>query len=425
MDIRNGVNSGTWTGAGATRISGEVEGQLPNLIEFRAGHTNASRALSTYVEELENQQRAATSQLNEYNNATAALSKARSSISSAQQRYNTANGQVGDLDRQLREKQAQRLLLVAAQQPTASIESQLSLITRQRSTQINARDQASEELSAARRLADDAEQRQQTAKSKIDACRHSIEDAARVAADQILAAVGIVESHNPFVRAVSDSVHSGGQWLSDNIDIIDTLSTELSVLALALCWVPIAGQILAGAALVVAGLDALGHAYRALNNQEGWGDTAWAAVGFIPAGRILGKLAKVKPKEFDSTLGAVKRLVWTKNASRATHWFSSHGIRIFGHTVHRVHTVPRSVSVPISIERTVLSVKIAQDVAEDYHHLDDVRVRVLKSIFGDPSDPARDGDGPPMTVVQIQGGSAAQGSAPDVMQSSTTRIQGP
>jgi uncharacterized protein YukE len=74
--------------------------------------------------------------------------------------------------------------------------------------------------------------------------------------------------------------------------ILRTIATVLGVAAALLCWVPVLGEVLAGAALVVSAVTlAMDLTLKAAGRDVGWGDIALDALGCIPLGRAT-RLAK-------------------------------------------------------------------------------------------------------------------------------------
>ncbi len=427
--ISNGVDAGTWTGAGATHINTQIDSQLPDIKKFAEAHATASAALSAYLSELEDQRRAATGHLNEYNDAKAALASAQSRASSAQQRYNSANSQVGQLDSQIRQKQTERLLLLGTAQPTTALDAEINRLNQAKSGQISARSQASDDLSAAHRASDDAQHRRNSAKSKIEGCRDLLSDEGRRAADKILAAVGIVESHNPFVRMLADGVDAGAVWLGDAAEVLDLVATGLAVAAVALAFIPGVGWIAAGVAvglsMVLSGLAMLGHALKAMNTDDPeerkkeWENVGWSALGLIPFGKALSVVGKGgraltagQKVPGSETLGDIKRFVWTEDARRAKGPFSSHGFNLPGDKTRRIYASPTIPGHPW-ITRGLIAPKLV-DNSHDVYDLGGDVVDAIQSTASPTYEPLA--GGMPVTVMQVQGGGVIQGGPSPALQ---------
>jgi hypothetical protein len=89
--------------------------------------------------------------------------------------------------------------------------------------------------------------------------------------------------------------------------VLRKVAAVLGVAAALLCWVPVLGEVLAGAALVVSAVSlAVDLTLKAAGKDVSWGDIAMDAIGVIPFGRAA-RLAKfAKPAKGLSLAGKAK-----------------------------------------------------------------------------------------------------------------------
>lgn len=405
-DLHTGMGSLRWTGAGSQNISATVATNLPDLCDFWTAHQDAAAALSTYTDHLEDLQRQASGALGAYSGAVADLAAASSAAADAGRRSSAANVQIGILNKQIHELGAKRLLAAASHQPTVSIDHQLATLNSQLQHQKGLLRQADSDRAGANARVADAASRKGTARKQIDSLRDELAGYGNTAAAQILSAAGIVQSRNLLiqirdqlvseartgakdVRAVANDVDKVARATANYVDehatellkAWDDASSVLSVLALIGAPIPGLDLVLIGLAAV----SLLGHVYLAESGKEPWNKGAILsdALGLVPAGRILGKLAKVKPGEFDNVPGTVKRLAYFDDTRTAPGGLSPSGFRLGGTVLFRIHAVPKLASGSEGVFRTLLvvnglqrSVGIARspsDVRDSLHVYQDIR----------------------------------------------------
>lgn len=441
--LHGGMGALRWAGAGADNITNLVEATLPGLATFWTAHDQASSALRSYVGLLEDLQSRAASALSDYSAAADDLAAASSAADDASQRYRGAQGQIVQLEITLRGLEAERLAMVGIHQSTASIDADIAAVNSQLSYQRARRDEAGGDASGAQSRIDDAKGRMDSARHLIDGYRDEIRAAAKTAADAILASIGVVRSNNPVVRALQDGVHdvaTAAKWVDDNSDVLlsswDKVAGMVGALALVCAPIPVVGEIvtpvLGVASTAMAVVSLVGHAYEAANGNQSWGSLAIEGVLLLPFGRVLGRMAKSDPGAFDNLPGIVKRLGWFDDARHAKSVFSSQGIKIIGSYRYRVHVVPKQVSGPPSVYKTLLVLKGGQRVLEKY---DDVKdgVESINDLRGDvqggphhpatPSSPDDEVTGRASVDPNSEDAGQIQGS--DVLlQGSTSRVQG-
>jgi hypothetical protein len=143
---------------------------------------------------------------------------------------------------------------------------------------------ASEHLQDQQRAAAAAQSRWQAAKDSVDI-------AGRIAAGQIHDAVGASHLNDPKPK------FSWKEFLNRVYDVLDVVSTVISVAAVLLCWVPVVGEILAVAALVVAVLKftvaAIQVARHERDGRDLLFDGADVVLSIIPGGKALSKLVRM------------------------------------------------------------------------------------------------------------------------------------
>jgi hypothetical protein len=214
------------------------------------------------------------------------------------------------------------------------------------------------------------------------------------------------------------------------LKVWDDATAALSVAALAIAFIPGLDALDLVLAPVVAGMSALstvGHLYEAADGKEKLtkGKVVMDVISFLPAGRVLGKLAKVNPKAFENLPGIVKRFSSYTDARRVTGILSSKGIKVAGRVVYRVHVVPKVVSGSEPLVKTLLAVKGLQLSVKAYQSVTDLiddAHKVDSSLFGDShkaDTPTQRGDDTPITTLQIQ---PTPPMAP--MQGSSLQVQG-
>ena len=200
------LSSMKWTGDGADKIKSLVESSVPDIHTFWTAHGDAAQALNTYVSQLETIESQAKAALAAYSTAVSDLGSANAAVRDAASRKSTAESHLSSIATQLHQQQAKRLLEVAAQQSTTATDHQIALLTSQRNYQTQLHNQAVSDLNGANSRVGDAQGRMTSARKKIDGYRDQVASDGKTAATAILAAVGIVRSHNPFVRAWQNTV---------------------------------------------------------------------------------------------------------------------------------------------------------------------------------------------------------------------------
>jgi hypothetical protein len=205
----------------------------------------------------------------------------------------------------------------------------------------------------------------------IDAIRDDHKRGATTATVAILNAVGLsAPSSNPLVNIVGSAMSDYKNFISSTgfqvfLQSCDTLSGEVSTLALLVAFIPVVGAPVAGAmqgtAKVLSVVSLAGHAARAANGDESWStsaaDLAWLVV---PAGanRVAGAMSKdAKGFKDADTLSNAKRAIWYDDARHATGpVFHSH-----------VHVVPKLSKVPPQVGRTYEVINTLIHGADDVH----------------------------------------------------------
>jgi hypothetical protein len=200
-DLHAGMGDFQWAGAGATAMSATVEKNVPDLAKMWTSHGDAATALAGYVSTLEELQPRASTALQDYRRAVADRARAQAEHDDASRSHSAAGGQSWQLQVELRALEAKRLAAVALSQPTAVMDARIATLQNELRQLADRQGAAAQQMeSAAARIAE-AESRAREALHKIELARDEHEQSARKAGDAILAAVGIVHSHNPFVRA--------------------------------------------------------------------------------------------------------------------------------------------------------------------------------------------------------------------------------
>lgn len=148
---------------------------------------------------------------------------------------------------------------------------------------------------AAREARDDAERALDRARDLLDeatAVRDAAAQRARDLISRMLGADGLADSLWTALGRGASAVGSWfadvGHWFWDNLDGI---SAGLGVAALLLAWVPVLGQALAAAALILGAIQLARDVYLALTTEAGWGSVAIGALGLVTfgVGRVAGQ----------------------------------------------------------------------------------------------------------------------------------------
>lgn len=384
-ELHQGMGQLRWRGSGADAMAGVVSDALPDLAKFWTAHAEAGRALAGYTDSLESCQAQAAAALAQFNAASDATRTADQAVADAGARHTAAQRSVDWLDAEIATAEGRRLAAVAARQPTAALDADIASLRSRRNYQAGLRDEAQSDRTAWSGRKDTAAAELAQAKRTIDQVRREVAEDAKRAAAAILASVGVVHSRNPLVRAWDDTVHDanvGLKWFSDNaLDSWDQALGRLSLVALAIA--PIPGLDVLDAPLgaligTMAAVSAVGHLYRAANGQESLLHAGVAVLEAVPIGRALGTLSHTDAAAFGNLPGIAKRLASFDDARQAKGMLSSHGIRVFGRVIYRVHVVPKPIG-SVLVTRSLLVAKATQIVAQqvdkgstDLHHLETV-----------------------------------------------------
>ncbi len=129
------------------------------------------------------------------------------------------------------------------------------------------------------------------AQGQWEAARESVDRAARVAVGLIHQAVEASHLNDPKAR------FSWKEALELVSQVLEVLSTVVSIAAVLLCWVPIVGEILAVAALVLAVLKFTVTAIRVARHEADGRDLLFdgadVVLSIIPGGKAFSKLARM------------------------------------------------------------------------------------------------------------------------------------
>ncbi|WP_456819716.1 hypothetical protein [Cellulomonas sp. URHB0016] len=142
-------------------------------------------------------------------------------------------------------------------------------------------------LRAARDDVHAADARLESARRALEAAVTDRDRAAQTAIDDITAAVESDDLNDGVWQAWAGLAH----WVHDNIG---KAATVVGVLALVLCWVPVLGQALAVAALLLTAVTLVADILLAINHEGSWTDVILGivAVASFGLGRVVGMGAK-------------------------------------------------------------------------------------------------------------------------------------
>ncbi|WP_375474384.1 hypothetical protein [uncultured Jatrophihabitans sp.] len=376
--LHSGMGEIRWTGAGAAGVSSVIEKNFPPLIAFWCAHRDAATSLARYASEAEAWRVQAQAQLAAYSSAANDLAAAQARVGPATSSQWSADAQIVELNAALKVLEAQRATTSALGHPTAHIDWQIHETANALMAEHRARSTAENELADAQRCVDDAQGREHAARAAIDQIRDEVNRSANQTRIEILGLVGIVPTHNWLVRGVDDvmSGYQKTQVLRESfVDAWTTTAGWVNDVALATSWIPVWNVVINGAAQAMNVPMAIGYTIELCSGNHK-AATIEGLIGSIPFGAALARNVErgirvrnaagfvertgqdlLKPDEFNSILGNLKRARWYDDAREAT------GL------IRGVEVAPRLVGNSI-MNRSLL---VAKSVQDGYDRFDETR----------------------------------------------------
>lgn len=136
------------------------------------------------------------------------------------------------------------------------------------------------------------------AKKDLEAAKDVRDAAAKRARDAIRHAIDHDGLKDGRWDKFKDWVHDNAGWIKEAVEVLGWISTVCGALALAVGWIPIIGQALAGVlgaiALTAALFSLIGHTVLALAGEGSWFDVATDVIGLATLGIGRGAMAGAK-----------------------------------------------------------------------------------------------------------------------------------